>query len=83
LRVHLATRLAGIIRPNECVRERSLHGGKRPKLKPAQEAHLVELWRAGRHTSAEFAELFSAARSTVYRAVARAANRHQRRPSAP
>lgn len=28
LRVHLATRLAGIIRPNECVRERSLHGGK-------------------------------------------------------
>jgi DNA invertase Pin-like site-specific DNA recombinase len=46
--------------------------GKQPKLKPAQEAHLVELWRAGRHTSAELAELFSIARSTVYRAVARA-----------
>jgi DNA invertase Pin-like site-specific DNA recombinase len=46
--------------------------GKQPKLKPAQEAHLVELWRAGRHTSAELAELFSVARSTVYRAVARA-----------
>ncbi len=28
LRVHLATRLAGIIRPNELVRERALHGGK-------------------------------------------------------
>jgi DNA invertase Pin-like site-specific DNA recombinase len=30
------------------------------------------LWRAGRHTSVELAELFSVARSTVYRAVARA-----------
>jgi DNA invertase Pin-like site-specific DNA recombinase len=38
--------------------------GKQPKLKPAQEAHLVELWRAGQHTSAELAELFSVARST-------------------
>ena len=46
--------------------------GKRPKLKPAQEAHLVELWRAGTHTSAELAERFSVARSTVYRAVQRA-----------
>ena len=32
--------------------------GKQPKLKPAQEAHLVELWRVGKHTSAELAELF-------------------------
>lgn len=46
--------------------------GKQPKLTPAQEAHLVELWRAGQHTSAELAELFSVARSTVYRAVSRA-----------
>jgi len=46
--------------------------GKQPKLKPAQEAHLVELWRAGKHTSAELAELFSVARSTVYRAIQRA-----------
>ena len=46
--------------------------GKQPKLKPAQEAHLVELWHAGTHTSAELAELFSVARSTVYRAVQRA-----------
>ncbi len=46
--------------------------GKPPKLKPAQEAHLVELWRAGRHTGAELAELFGVARSTVYRAVQRA-----------
>jgi len=27
--------------------------GKQPKLKAAQEAHLVELWRAGKHASAE------------------------------
>jgi len=46
--------------------------GKQPKLTRAQEAHLVELWRAGRHTSAELAELFTVARSTVYRAVQRA-----------
>ncbi len=43
--------------------------GKQPKLKPAREAHLAGLWRAGTHTSAELAELFSVARSTVYRAV--------------
>jgi len=46
--------------------------GKPPKLKPAQEAHLVGLWQAGTHTSAELAELFAVARSTVYRAVRRA-----------
>jgi len=39
-----------------------LHG-KQPKLKPAQEAHPAELWRAGKHTSAELAELFSVARA--------------------
>jgi hypothetical protein len=33
---------------------------------------LVELHRAGKHTSTELAELFSVARSTVYRAIARA-----------
>jgi DNA invertase Pin-like site-specific DNA recombinase len=46
--------------------------GKQPKLSPSQEAHLVDLHRAGSHTSAELAELFSAARSTVYRAIQRA-----------
>ncbi len=46
--------------------------GKQPKLTPRQEAHLVELHRAGKHTSTELAELFSVARSTVYRAIARA-----------
>lgn len=46
--------------------------GKQPKLKPAQEAHLVELWRGGKHTSAELADLFNVGRSTVYRAVKRA-----------
>ena len=27
--------------------------GKQPKLKPVQEAHLIELWRAGKHTSTD------------------------------
>ena len=46
--------------------------GKQPKLKPTQEAHLVELWHAEKHTGAELADLFSVARSTVYRALQRA-----------
>jgi DNA invertase Pin-like site-specific DNA recombinase len=46
--------------------------GKKPKLSPRQESHLVELHHAGAHTSAELAELFSVARSTVYRAIERA-----------
>ena len=46
--------------------------GKQPKLSPKQEAHLVKLHHAGEHTSSELAELFGVARSTVYRAVARA-----------
>ncbi len=45
--------------------------GKKPKLSPRQEAHLVELHHAGAHTSTELAELFSVARSTVYRAIER------------
>jgi DNA invertase Pin-like site-specific DNA recombinase len=46
--------------------------GKQPKLSPRQEAHLVALWRAGGHTTLELAELFTVARSTVYRAIQRA-----------
>jgi DNA invertase Pin-like site-specific DNA recombinase len=46
--------------------------GKKPRLSPHQEAHLVELHRAGRHTTSELAELFNVARSTVYRAIRRA-----------
>jgi DNA invertase Pin-like site-specific DNA recombinase len=46
--------------------------GKQPKLTPAQQAHLVELHHAGKYTSAELAELFSVARSTVYRTLQRA-----------
>ena len=46
--------------------------GKQPKLKPAQEEHLVKLWRDGTHTGEELAGLFSVSRSTVYRAVERA-----------
>ena len=44
--------------------------GKKPKLSPTQEKHLVELWRAVEHTSAELASEFGVARSTVCRAEA-------------
>ena len=53
--------------------------GKQPKLNPRQEAHLVALHAAGDHTSAELAESFGVARSTVYRAVERATAGHQAR----
>lgn len=46
--------------------------GKQPKLSKKQETHLVALHHAGAHTTAELAELFSVARSTVYRAIKRA-----------
>ena len=45
--------------------------GKKPKLSPKQEAHLVQLHGAGDHTMNELAELFSVGRSTVYRAIER------------
>lgn len=46
--------------------------GKQPKLSHKQEALLVELWRGGKHTTLDLAELFDVARSTIYRAVQRA-----------
>lgn len=46
--------------------------GRMPKLNQAQEKHLVQLWEAGQHTSAEISDLFGVSRSTVYRAVQRA-----------
>jgi DNA invertase Pin-like site-specific DNA recombinase len=49
--------------------------GKRPKLTPKQEAHLVALYRAGEHTVSELEELFPVTRSTVYRAIQRAGGR--------
>jgi DNA invertase Pin-like site-specific DNA recombinase len=45
--------------------------GKQPKLNHRQEAHLVALLETGEYTTAELADLFSVARSTVYRAVER------------
>ncbi len=39
--------------------------GKQPKLSPKQEALLVQLWRDGKHTTLDLAELFEVARSTV------------------
>jgi DNA invertase Pin-like site-specific DNA recombinase len=46
--------------------------GKAPKLSASQETHMVGLFWAGKHTTAELGELFGVARSTVYRAVERA-----------
>ena len=54
--------------------------GKKPKLSPAQEAHLMALHNAGEHTSSEIAELFGVARSTVYRAIARSERQQQDQP---
>lgn len=45
--------------------------GKPPKLSPNQEKHLVELYRAGRHTVSDLVELFGVGRATVYRAIQR------------
>ena len=39
--------------------------GKQPKLSAAQQRHLMEVHRAGTHSTAELAELFNVARSTV------------------
>lgn len=49
--------------------------GRKPKLTPSQQAHLVELHQTGAKTPGELAELFGVARSTVYRAIERAGSR--------
>ena len=49
--------------------------GKQPKLSRRQEAHLVSLVRSGKYSTAEVAELFGVARSTVYRAIERERDR--------
>lgn len=46
--------------------------GRRPKLTARQEAHLVQLHRAGEHSPTDLAHLFGVGRSTVYRALERA-----------
>jgi DNA invertase Pin-like site-specific DNA recombinase len=45
--------------------------GKQPKLTARQQAHLVQLRRAGAHTIGELAELFAVSRPTVYRVLER------------
>jgi DNA invertase Pin-like site-specific DNA recombinase len=46
--------------------------GRRPKLTPRQETHLVQLHRTGEHSPTDLAHLFGVGRSTVYRALERA-----------
>jgi len=43
--------------------------GKQPKLSASQRRHLLSLHRAGEHTQAELAELFSVSRTTIYREI--------------
>lgn len=51
--------------------------GKQPKLSAAQQRHLMEIHEAGTHSTAEVAELFNVARSTIYRTIDRQmASRH-------
>ncbi len=75
--------VAFLVCPADLIRARTREGmavpkakgrlrGKQPKLSPTQEAHLVSIHRAGVHKTAEIAELFGVARSTVYRAIKRA-----------
>ena len=45
--------------------------GKQPKLNRPEEAHLLALLKSGEYSTAELADLFGVARSTVYRAVER------------
>lgn len=49
--------------------------GKQPKLSRRQEAHLVSLIRSREYSTAEGAELFGVARSTVYLAIERERDR--------
>jgi DNA invertase Pin-like site-specific DNA recombinase len=52
--------------------------GRPPKLNPRQEAHLVTLYRAGEHSTAELSDLFGVGRSTVYRVIERDGRRRNR-----
>ncbi|MGG7453029.1 recombinase family protein [Plantibacter auratus] len=45
--------------------------GRKPKLSPVQERHLVALHRAGDHSVSELVALFGIGRATVYRALDR------------
>jgi len=55
--------------------------GRSPKLSPAREEHVVALYEAGEYTTSEIAELLNISRSTVYRAVKRAAKAKLTEPS--
>ena len=46
--------------------------GKQPKPSTAQEKPLIDVHQRGEHTTAQIAELFSVAKSTLYRAIQRA-----------
>jgi transposase len=54
---------------SDLIRLRTREG--KPKLKPNQAKHLLELHDSGTYTQAELAELFGVGRSTIYRTIER------------
>lgn len=46
--------------------------GRPPKLNPIAAAHVVRLFNAGEHTTAQIADLLAVSRSTIYRTIQRA-----------
>lgn len=68
---------ADLIRQRTCecmavAKARGCLKDKKPKLSPAQERHLVELMKAGEHTTSKVAALMGVSRATAYRAMQRA-----------
>lgn len=57
--------------------------GRKPKLSPRQEAHLVALYRSGEMNPGELVELFRIGRSTVYRAIDRDREERNGEPAIP
>ena len=45
--------------------------GRKPKLSPRQEAHLVERYNSGQLNPTELAQIFNVGRATIYRAIER------------
>lgn len=45
--------------------------GKQPKLTKRQQEHIIELFKAGKHTVVELAGLFNVSRPTIYRVLER------------
>ncbi|MEV2226835.1 recombinase family protein [Nocardia vinacea] len=56
--------------------------GKQPKLSKQQQNHILDLYKAGRHTIVELAHLFKVSRPTIYRVLERHGISHSDRQQA-